>query len=110
MRIRYGKLIRDRIPEIMDGEGVRYEVVELDDDAFRAALLVKLTEEAEEIVAASSTPELVEEIADLYEVLDALLVQRGIAAHTVSDVQRQRREERGGFDRQLELRWTEQER
>ena len=94
MRITYGKLIRDRIPEIMDAEGVRYEVVELDDAGFHAALLAKVLEEAEEI-------------ADLYEVLDALLASEGIAASTVADVRRRRREERGGFERRFELMWTE---
>jgi predicted house-cleaning noncanonical NTP pyrophosphatase (MazG superfamily) len=107
MRITYGKLIRDRIPEIMDAAGVRYEVVELDDTAFHAALLAKVLEEAEEIAAAASADDRTEEIADLYEVLDALLSCEGIAASTVDDVRQRRREERGGFQRRLELRWTE---
>ena len=107
MRITYDKLIRDRIPEIMDSAGVRYEVVELDDADFRSALLAKVLEEAEEIAAAATVDDRIKEIADLYEVLDALLVREGIAPETVADVRRRRREERGGFERRLELRWTE---
>ena len=107
MRITYGKLIRDRIPEIMDAAGVRYEVAELGDADYRSALLAKVLEEAEEIAAATHSDDRTEEIADLYEVLDALLACEGIAASTVAEVRRRRREERGGFERRLELRWTE---
>jgi len=46
MRIEYEKLIRDRIPEIMDEAGVRYEVTTMDDEAYRASLRTKLVEEA----------------------------------------------------------------
>lgn len=34
MRDVYGKLIRDRIPELMDADGLRYEVAELDGTGF----------------------------------------------------------------------------
>jgi predicted house-cleaning noncanonical NTP pyrophosphatase (MazG superfamily) len=107
LRITYGKLIRDRIPEIMDAAGVRYEVAPLDDADFRSALLAKVLEEAEEIAAAATVDDRIDEIADLYEVLDALLVSEGIEAAAVEGAQRRRREERGGFERRLELRWTE---
>jgi len=46
VRTTYGKLIRDRIPEVLEAEGLRYEVVPLDGEGFRAALLAKLLEEA----------------------------------------------------------------
>ena len=107
MRIIYEKLVRDRIPEIMDREGVRYEVGTLDRDAFREALLAKVVEEAEELRAAASRGEVVKEIADVYEVLDALMALEGIDAGEVRDVQTARRRDRGGFERRLVLRWTE---
>ena len=107
MRITYEKLVRDRIPEMMDREGVRYEVGTLDPDAFRQALLAKVVEEAEELREAASRDEVVKEIADVYEVLDALMAFEGIDAGEVRAGQAARRRDRGGFERRLVLRWTE---
>lgn len=107
MRITYDKLVRDRIPEIMDGAGVRFEVDTLEPDAFRNALLAKVVEESEELHEAASRGEVVKEIADVFEVLDALMALEGIDAGEVFDVQAARRRDRGGFERRLLLRWTE---
>jgi len=107
MRIIYEKLVRDRIPEIMDREGVRYEVGTLDREAFREALLAKVVEEAEELRAAAGRGEVVKEIADVYEVLDALMALERIDAGEVREAQTARRRDRGGFERRLLLRWTE---
>ncbi len=107
MRTTYGKLIRDRIPEILEAEGLRYEVAPLDGEAFRAALLAKLLEEAGEAVDAADTDALARELADLYEVIDAVLELHGLDADAVRALQARRREQRGGFARRLALRWTE---
>ena len=107
MRVIYEKLVRDRIPEIMDREGVRYEVGTLDPDAFREALLAKVVEEAGELRGAASRGEVVDEIADVCEVLDALMALEGIDAGEVREAQTARRRDRGGFERRLVLRWTE---
>ncbi len=107
MRRTYEKLIRDRIPELMDADGVRYEVAVLDDHAFRAALLAKLEEEAAEARAAAGREERVKELADVLEVLEAVLAAEGIEWDEVRTAQQARREARGGFERRLWLRWTE---
>ena len=107
MRTTYGKLIRDRIPEILEAEGLRYEVAPLDGAAFRAALLAKLVEEAGEAAVARDADGLVTEIADLLEVVDALLRAEGIDSARVLAEQTKRRAERGGFEGRWELRWTE---
>lgn len=107
MRTTYGKLIRDRIPEVLEAEGLRYEVVPLDGEGFRAALLAKLLEEAGEAAAAADTDALAKELADLYEVIDAVLELHGLDRDALRALQARRREERGGFARRLELRWTE---
>ena len=109
MRIEYGKLIRDRIPEIMDADGVTYDVRVLDEEAYRHALLAKLREEAQEASIAATPEERTRELADLLEVIDALLALDGVERDEVLSIQRQRREERGGFERRLELLWTERD-
>ncbi|MFU8889607.1 MAG: nucleotide pyrophosphohydrolase [Trueperaceae bacterium] len=107
MRTTYDKLIRDRIPEILEAEGLRYEVAPLDGEAFRAALLAKLREEAGEAADAADADALARELADLYEVIDAVLELHGLDRDAVRALQARRREERGGFARRLVLRWTE---
>ena len=107
MRTRHDKLIRDRIPEIMDAAGIHYEVAELSEEAYQRALLAKVREEAREVADSENAEELTREIADLYEVLNALIEQAGITLEQVQEVKGRRREERGGFERRLELLWTD---
>ena len=66
------------------------------------ALRAKLVEEAREAAAALGN-DLIAELADLYEVIDALLVNQHIASATVRAEQRRRRAERGGFERRISL-------
>ncbi len=101
----YNKLVRDRIPEIIRASGRRCETVAMDDAAYRRALLQKLVEEAGEVARADSD-QLVSELADLCEVLDALLDAHGIDRDTVLAEQQRRRVERGGFARRLCLLWA----
>lgn len=72
MRKEYHKLVRERIPEIIEGEGKTFEVQVLDEGAYREALRQKVVEEAQEIAEAPEE-ELAKEIGDLYEVLNALI-------------------------------------
>jgi predicted house-cleaning noncanonical NTP pyrophosphatase (MazG superfamily) len=106
VRTVYDKLIRDRIPELLQADGVRYEVAELDEAAFRAALLVKLGEEAAEVAAADVRGDRVKELADLLEVIETLMAVEGIGWDEVRNVQQERRAARGGFSGRLVLRWT----
>ena len=102
----YNKLVRDRIPEIIAADGRQCRTEIMSDDEYRQALLVKLVEEAQE-VAAADRDELVKEIADLYEVIDALLIAFDLDREAVIATQRNRRDERGGFEKRVKLLWTE---
>ncbi len=106
MRILYNKLVRDRIPEIIAQDGRTCAVEELDDAAYVLALLAKLVEEAQEVRDAVPEQRMTE-LADVMEVLDALLLALDIDEATVRAVQAERRVERGGFRRRLQLLWTE---
>jgi len=99
----YDKLIRDRIPEIMDRAGVPYVIDTMDDDDFRAALRAKLVEEAQEAAEAESDAELIKELGDVLEVVAALTAAAGLDAEEIESVRARRREERGGFERRIRL-------
>ena len=100
------KLVRDQIPEIIRQGGNECEVKFLSDTEYLTALRNKLIEEAQE--AASATKEdLVEELADLYEVIDSILVTLNIERVKVFTAQIKKRKERGGFEQRIQLLWTE---
>ena len=106
MRREYNKLVRDRIPEIIQNSGKRCQVETLSETEYRQALLEKLVEEAQEARQAGAG-DLVTEMADLQEVIAAVLAAWQISPEQVQQVQRQRHLERGGFERRLQLLWTE---
>jgi len=105
-RKEYNKLIRDRIPEIIRDSGRKYEVIEMSEEEYLQALRVKLLEEAQEAFKADSQ-ELVTELADLFEVIDALIEVCSIARESVLEKQRIRKIERGGFTKKLKLLWAD---
>ncbi|NCN52337.1 nucleoside triphosphate pyrophosphohydrolase [Candidatus Parcubacteria bacterium] len=101
------KLVRDRIPEIIEGNGERPIVRELTDDEFRRALKDKLVEEATEVTTAQEKDELVAELADVHEVLHALYNAYEITERDVIESAEQKREARGGFTKKIFLEGVE---
>ncbi len=93
----YNKLVRDKIPEILDKKGVSYEKRIANDDEYKAELIQKLFEEVEEFKESFD----VEELADVLEVIEAL---KNIPEYTEVEIVRQnKKEERGGFDERIIL-------
>lgn len=108
MRKEYNKLIRDRIPEIIEAAGQSYALEEIEDDpVFRELLFQKLVEEAAEVIEAAPD-KIATELADLYEVIDAIRSLYGISEQQVIELQTSRRNERGGFQKRLKLLWVEE--
>nr|WSX75845.1 nucleoside triphosphate pyrophosphohydrolase [Streptomyces sp. NBC_00899] len=71
------KLVRDRIPEIIKGSGREPQVYQAGREEFRERLRDKLVEESDEVLSADTPDAFVEELADLWEVSDAMLVEVG---------------------------------
>ena len=98
MRFQVEKLIRDKLPEIMRGQGLAVFDRRLDDEAFDLSLRAKLLEETLEAQAAADPQELVGELADLTEVMLALGALHGVSAADIEAKRQAKRQERGGFD------------
>ena len=64
----YNKLVRDRIPEILDAKGVVYEKRIASDQEYKEELLKKINEEVQEFLEAGN----IEELVDVLEVVEAL--------------------------------------
>jgi predicted house-cleaning noncanonical NTP pyrophosphatase (MazG superfamily) len=97
----YPKLIRDRIPEIILAGGREVETRILDEDEFLHFLLKKAVEEAQELQHATSDSNIVEEIADVREVLNTILELKGVSPEQIQAVQDEKRQKRGGFKSRL---------
>ena len=79
----YNKLIRDKIPEIIEGTGKSCSVRGLDLEEYCVELKKKLVEEANEVNDTVDKESLIKEIADVLEVIDALKVAYGISDNDV---------------------------
>lgn len=104
-KITYNKLVRDRIPEIIHLAGKQCETTVMNEVEYRQSLLDKLVEEAQEVQGAVKE-DLATELADILEVVDAILAVHGISVEDVRNVQAARREERGGFEKRIKLIWS----
>ena len=106
MRIEFHKLVRDRIPEIIDDEGLKYSIRTLNQSEYRIALLEKLVEEASE-AAGGQEADLPQELADIFELINAIMLEFGIMESTVEEIQEEKRRQRGGFSKRIQLLWIE---
>lgn len=93
------KLVRDNILHILDDKGVTYTSHIADDAEYEAALFAKILEEATELADDKN----LEEVADLSEVLTALMIHKGWTAAELEKVQRQKRIARGAFKERIIL-------
>lgn len=97
-----GKLVRDRIPDIIREDGGVPQFRILDEGEYRTALREKLLEECSEAASASDV-ELLHELADVLEVLRSTASAYG---WTLADVERaatNKALERGRFDARIWL-------
>lgn len=94
----YNKLVRDKIPEILDKKGVEYEKRIADDAEYKIELIKKLNEEINEFSEAGD----IEELADVLEVVEALMKLPEYAE--VEAVRIGKLEEKGGFNQRIILK------
>ena len=100
MIIHYNKLVRDRIPEIIESSGKSCKIVILPEEDYLQMLDAKLDEE----LAEYHEDQNIEELADLLEVIRAAAIARG---YTIEDLERVREEKatkRGGFAKRILLK------
>ena len=97
--ISYNKLVRDRIPEIIETNGKQCVCSILSDEAYLAKLDEKLNEELAEYQESKS----MEELADLLEVIRAVAAARGSSIEEVEAIRRDKAIKRGRFEKKILL-------
>ena len=98
-KIVYNKLVRDRIPEIIEQTGKTCTCSILSDEDYLKMLDEKLNEELAEYQEDKS----MEELADLLEVVKAVAIARGISFEELEEIRRAKANKRGGFEKKLYL-------
>lgn len=105
----YNKLVRDKIPQVIEDTGKHYQARQLSEEEYIDALREKLREETNELMKAWSRQEVIEEAADLLEVLHALAAANETSMDAIEAARLQKKEERGGFDERVFLLEVEDE-
>lgn len=98
----YNKLVRDKIPQLMDKEGKNFQIQRLDDGEYLEKLQRKLHEEVREFDEAGEG-EQIEELADILEVIYAIVEAKGLSLEQFEQVRLAKREKRGGFAERIFL-------
>lgn len=96
----YHKLVRDRIPEIIEADGKTCVTEILPDEQYLEMLDAKLTEELSEYQESHS----LEELADLLEVLQSVVKARGWTWEELERVRQDKAAKRGGFEKKILLK------
>ena len=106
MKYVYNKLVRDKIPDAInkaEGRKANYKI--LSDEEYLKELDKKLFEEAHEFIEEHS----VEELADLTEVIHAIMKYKGISLENVMEARRIKNNKKGAFENKIYLIDVEQD-
>jgi predicted house-cleaning noncanonical NTP pyrophosphatase (MazG superfamily) len=100
----YNKLVRDRIPEIIEAEGKKLKTRILSGEEYLEELLKKLDEELQELKEARS----IEELADIQEIVYSLANTIGSGKEDLESVRAKKAQERGAFMNKIFLEEAEE--
>ncbi|MDF2545776.1 MAG: hypothetical protein K0R93_674 [Anaerosolibacter sp.] len=95
----YNKLVRDRIPEIIEKENKVHAIHTATDEEYISQLYEKVIEELNEFKENPSE----EEMADILEVLAAISSYFRLDEDTIQQVREKKNEKRGKFDKRIIL-------
>ncbi|ABR47879.1 conserved hypothetical protein [Alkaliphilus metalliredigens QYMF] len=99
MEIIYNKLVRDKIPEIIESNNKKFQIQQVDQEEYCKLLDQKLMEEVNEYLESGN----VEELADLLEVIYAIAETKEISLEELEIIRKGKLFERGGFTKRIKL-------
>jgi diadenosine tetraphosphate (Ap4A) HIT family hydrolase/predicted house-cleaning noncanonical NTP pyrophosphatase (MazG superfamily) len=102
-KIYKGKLVRDNISDIMKAQGLTIHERQITEESYIHSLKEKLLEEAMEVQKSLNSSELLEELADVFEVLYALIKTSGLTVQEVEDVRLKKSLHKGKFENRTYL-------
>ncbi|RLQ93643.1 nucleoside triphosphate pyrophosphohydrolase [Falsibacillus albus] len=99
----YNKLVRDKIPGIIESNGEKFSTRILSEEEYITELKKKSFEELEEYCEAETREEALEELADLMEIVHAFAASHGSTLEEVEKIRQEKAAERGAFDKKIFL-------
>ncbi|CEG27130.1 nucleoside triphosphate pyrophosphohydrolase [Bacillus sp. B-jedd] len=105
----HNKLVRDRIPEVIEKTGKKFTTRIMDKDEYIVELRKKAFEELEEYMNTKNDADAVEELADLLEIIHAMADIHNVSIAEIEAVRRKKAEKRGGFKERIFLIEVEDE-
>ena len=99
----YDKLVRDKIPEIIEANGEKPIIRILGDDEYWEYLLKKDQEELEEVREATSILERKKELADKLELICTMAIYSGFSLEDILEEANQKEQKNGGFSKRILL-------
>jgi predicted house-cleaning noncanonical NTP pyrophosphatase (MazG superfamily) len=103
---KYNKLVRDKIPEIIEKSGRSCSVKVLGEEEYQQKLKEKLREEMLEFLQSQSDQESIEELADMLEVIYSIAESKGYSQHQLEAIRKEKEGNRGGFKNRLFLMYV----
>jgi predicted house-cleaning noncanonical NTP pyrophosphatase (MazG superfamily) len=100
------KLVRDRIPEIIESAGDSYKARTLNLREYRKLLRKKLVEEAKELENARRD-ELTNELADVLQLVKSIAEFEGITLKSIEAKRRKKEKRVGVFKKRIFLIWSD---
>lgn len=101
------KLIRDKIIEIMESKGSKLYAYKLNDQDFLKQLKLKLIEEASEVNRAQTEQEILEELADVLEIIHTIAKIYNLSQKDLENAQKDKRAQKGGYEEKIFLTFAE---
>lgn len=105
--IKYDKLIRDKIPEIIEKSGKKCVVEVMDDETYIDKLSAKLKEELAEVeteLKNNNDEAAIKELADLQEVILAIVDAIGVDRESFEMIRKSKVASNGAFEKKLLLK------
>lgn len=96
-KFKQNKLWRDKAVDLMENMGSKIHWHKLNDIEFVSELKVKFIEESQEVYNAKSKQELMEELADVLEVIDAFASVYNFSFKDIVEIKNRKHQKRGGF-------------
>ena len=100
---KHNKLIRDRILEIIEANKEKPYFRILNKKEYIKEIKKKILEEAQELIEARGKKEIINEIADVQELIDVLILKSGFTKSQIRKQQKIKKKKRGGFKKRLFL-------
>jgi predicted house-cleaning noncanonical NTP pyrophosphatase (MazG superfamily) len=105
----YNKLIRDKIPEIIEKDNAIPKVSVLDDEKFAVALKEKLIEEAKELLDTKTQEEILNELSDILQLVESIATNNNLSIAEIEKQKLAKKEKRGGFEKKLFLEYVDEQ-